>query len=89
MALTIFAILWMIRKRLVNPGMMLSVYLIFNGLERFAIEQIRVNPPYNFLGIEATQAELIAITLTLGGVVGLMTCLKRTKVLDSDYSLST
>ena len=89
MALTIFAILWIIRKRLVKPGVMLSVYLIFNGIERFAIEQIRVNPPYNFLGIEATQAELIAMTLTLGGVLGLITCLRRTKVLDSDYSLST
>jgi prolipoprotein diacylglyceryltransferase len=89
MALTIFGILWIIRKRLVNPGVMLSVYLIFNGIERFAIEQIRVNPPYTFFGLEATQAELIAITLTLSGVIGLFTCLKRTKVLDSDYSLST
>ncbi|MGB0645795.1 MAG: prolipoprotein diacylglyceryl transferase [Bradymonadia bacterium] len=89
MAVTIFAILWSIRKRIHRPGVMFSAYLILNGIERYLIEQIRVNPPYTFFGIEATQAELIAMTLTLLGIIGLIVCLKRDQVLDSDYNLST
>ena len=68
---------------------MFSAYLILNGIERYLIEQIRVNPPYTFFGIEATQAELIAMTLTLLGIIGVIVCLRRNQVLDSDYNLST
>ena len=89
MAVTIFGILWSIRTRIQRPGVMFSAYLILNGIERYLIEQIRVNPPYTFFGIEATQAELIAMTLTLLGIIGVIVCLRRNQVLDSDYNLST
>ena len=44
MAIGIFVILWSIRKRINIPGILFSIYLIFNGMERFLIEFIRVNP---------------------------------------------
>lgn len=41
------------------------------GLERLVIEQIRVNPLFDFGGVHATQAELIAVGLTVAGLAGL------------------
>ena len=79
MCLAIFAILWAIRTRMKKPGTLFGIYLMFNGLERFVIEKIRVNPPYKFLGIEATQAELIATALFIGGLVTLIVSLRKTK----------
>ena len=77
MCLGIFGILWGLRRRFKKPGVLFGIYLMFNGLERFLIEKIRVNPPYKFLGIEATQAELISTSLFLAGLVTLVICLKR------------
>jgi len=71
MALTIFAILWVIRKRITVPGVMFSLYLAFNGIERFFIEKIRINPDYHFLGIEATQAEIISVAMFIFGILGM------------------
>ncbi len=68
--LAIFALLWSIRKKLNAPGLMFSVYLIFNGIERFSIEQIRVNATIPFLGMEVTQAQIISTCLVLIGIVG-------------------
>jgi prolipoprotein diacylglyceryl transferase len=68
----IFAILWMIRKRLSVPGHLFCVYLILNGIERFFIEKIRINPVYHFAGLRLTQAEIIAILLIILGAVGLV-----------------
>ena len=79
MSFAIFGFLWAIRKRIKIPGVLFSIYLMFNGIERFLIEKIRVNPPYTFFGIEATQAELIALTLFLGGCVGLFVFVQRSK----------
>jgi prolipoprotein diacylglyceryltransferase len=47
---------------------MFSLYLILNGLERFAIEKIRVNVKMDLFGINPTQAELIASFLMLAGL---------------------
>jgi prolipoprotein diacylglyceryltransferase len=41
--------------------------MIFNGLERFFIEKIRVNTKYDFI-FNPTQAELISFALILGGI---------------------
>jgi prolipoprotein diacylglyceryltransferase len=71
MATVIFAILWSLRKKITIPGIIFSLYLVLNGIERFLIEKIRINPDYHFFGIEATQAELIAVLLFLSGVFGL------------------
>ncbi len=69
MALLIFAGLWIFRKRLPFWGQMSGLYLIFNGLERFLIEKIRVNTFYNIFGAQITQAELISTVMVLGGIV--------------------
>jgi phosphatidylglycerol:prolipoprotein diacylglycerol transferase len=70
MAFAIGAFLWAIRKRITHlPGMLFSVYLALNGVERFCIEFIRVNDRYNLLGVELSQAQIIAIGFVLGGVV--------------------
>lgn len=70
MGILIFLILWAIRKFFKRPGLMFSVYLIFNGLERFFIEQFRVNSEYNILG-GVTQAEIIAFSLIALGLLGI------------------
>ena len=70
MATTLGAILWGIRKKVVIPGMLFFIYLIMNGMERFAIEQIRINEEYNIFGLLLTQAEIIALSLILIGIVG-------------------
>lgn len=70
MGFIIFGILWAIRKKINAPGVMLSLYLIFNGVERLLIEQIRINPKYHVFGLEATQAEIIAVLFLLFGLLG-------------------
>ncbi|MBE0651250.1 MAG: prolipoprotein diacylglyceryl transferase [Bacteroidales bacterium] len=70
MAVILFAILWTIRKKISTPGVLFFVYLIFNGTERFLIEHIRVTHRYVFMGIHASQAELISPVLVLIGIVG-------------------
>lgn len=63
MAFTIGLILWSLRKRLTPwPGLLFAIYLLFNGLERFLIEGIRVNDRHEGLG-GFTQAEFIALIL--------------------------
>lgn len=69
MAFTIAAILWGLRKRLTAmPGMLFALYVVFNGIERFSIESIRVNDEHAVLG-GLTQAEFIAICLILIGML--------------------
>ncbi len=67
MAVVIFGVLWALRRRLQVAGQTFALYLIFNGLERFLIEQIRVNAKMHALGLTFTQAELIAVLTFLGG----------------------
>jgi prolipoprotein diacylglyceryltransferase len=66
--LLLFGVLWAIRKRIKVAGSLFAIYLILNGMERFTIEQIRVNNRMNFLGMEPSQAEIIAVVLTLIGI---------------------
>ncbi len=73
MTLTIFAILWALRKRINVAGLLFFIYLFLNGLERFWIEKIRVNPQYQRFGLEFSQAEVIASMFMLVGlIVGLI-----------------
>lgn len=68
MAFTIGGILWGLRKKTQRvPGVLFALYLMFNGIERFAIEKIRVNDDYSVLGTSLTQAEMIATLLFLIG----------------------
>lgn len=73
MASVLFLLMWIIRKKISIPGMLFSLYLIVAGLERFLIEQIRINP--NWLG-DFTQAEIISLCLIISGS-GIMFYLKK------------
>lgn len=65
----LFLFLWFIRKRVKIAGVISAIYLILNGLERFAIEKIRVNYHYNVLGFSLSQAEIIALLIVLSGIL--------------------
>jgi phosphatidylglycerol---prolipoprotein diacylglyceryl transferase len=72
LCIALFFVLWSVRKKLSLPGTVFSLYLLLNGIERFAIEQIRVNNKFMFLGMNLTQAEIIASCLILLGVTGII-----------------
>ena len=67
----LFILLWSLRKRIHALGVMFSLYLFVSGIERITIEQIRVNTKLNILGIEATQAEIIAVLFIIIGIAGM------------------
>lgn len=67
----LFAVLWSFRKKIVSPGFMFSAYLLLNGIERFLIEQIRVNSKYQLAGLSFTQAQLISFLLIILGLAGI------------------
>jgi phosphatidylglycerol:prolipoprotein diacylglycerol transferase len=69
MSLLIFGILWRIRKRFDTPLSIFGIYLMFNGVERFLIEQIRVNSKYHWGFINPTQAEIISVCIFFAGVL--------------------
>lgn len=64
----LFFLMWGLRKRFKVPGTLFGFYLVLNGTERFFIEKIRVNNKMVLLGIEMTQAELIAFFLIVSGI---------------------
>jgi prolipoprotein diacylglyceryltransferase len=68
-ALIIFFILWKIKDKIKTPGIMFGMYLIFNGIERFSIELIRVNTKYTIGSLSFTQAELISSILFISGIL--------------------
>ena len=68
MALLIFGFFWFMRKRWTVPGMVVAWYLVLGGLERLAIEQVRINNEYPIFG-GVTQAEIISTIMILAGIV--------------------
>ncbi len=71
-AVLLFGVLWALRKHPFRTGWLFSLYLVFNGVERFFIEKIRVTAEYQLLGLTPTQAEMISVLLFAAGVVGLV-----------------
>ena len=69
MSFGLFAFIWGIRKKITIPWIMFSLYVLFTGLERLLIEQIRVNEPYE-TGIFAgfNQAQVISTMLIVLGI---------------------
>ncbi len=67
-----FLFLWAIRKKIKIAGVMFSLYLLLNGVERFLVETIRVNSTYSIFGLHPTQAELISALLVIAGITGLI-----------------
>lgn len=78
MSIIIFLILWLIRKHIRISGVLFFIYLIFNGIERFLIEKIRINTEYNLFG-GVTQAEIISLSLILTGIIGIIYLYKSNK----------
>lgn len=66
--LLIFGILMAVRKKFKYPMQLFGLYLIFNGLERFLVEKIRVNYKYDWGFIHPSQAEIISTILILIGI---------------------
>jgi prolipoprotein diacylglyceryltransferase len=79
MSLSIFGLLWGIRKRIHTPGLMFSIYLVLNGMERFLIESIRVNTTYTIFDKHITQAQLISSALMIIGSVSIVYLLQNKK----------
>lgn len=67
--LFLFGMLWLLRKRIHTAGILFSIYLIFNGIERFLIEKIRIDSEYNILGFFIKQAEIISLLLIMTGTL--------------------
>jgi len=67
--LIIFAVLWIIRHKVAYHGIVFTVYLILTGMERFLLEMIRVNDDYSIAGLSLSQAQYIAMTLFIIGVI--------------------
>lgn len=74
MTALLFGALWLVRKHPYRAGWLCSLYLVMNGLERFLIEIIRVNPIV-FAGL--SQSQLIALGLVAAGLVGLALTTRR------------
>jgi prolipoprotein diacylglyceryl transferase len=80
-ALILFLLLWKLRTKLKIAGQLFFVYLIFNGVERFFIEKIRVNAFYDILGFSITQAEIIAVLFVIIGVIGVLWLKNKNKLI--------
>jgi phosphatidylglycerol:prolipoprotein diacylglycerol transferase len=89
MGLACFAVLWMLRKHPHKAGWLFSVYLLLAGLERLLIEQIRVNPVFQFGPIHGTQAEMVATVLAVCGAVGIAALRRRSAVALADPPVGT
>jgi prolipoprotein diacylglyceryltransferase len=76
----LFVVLLAARSKIKLPGGLFCLYLVFNGMERFAIEKIRVNTKYEGLPFQPTQAELISLGLVVLGVVLYFVCRKKAAV---------
>ncbi|NOT37401.1 MAG: hypothetical protein HOP11_08495 [Saprospiraceae bacterium] len=70
LAFMIFGILWMLRTRIPYAGVLFFIYVFLNGVERFFIEMIRVNPRYDILGFHPSLSQGIAMLLIITGITG-------------------
>jgi phosphatidylglycerol:prolipoprotein diacylglycerol transferase len=59
--LILFAALWSLRSRISRPGLLFAIFALINGIERFTIEFIRINPRYSIAGCNLSQAQIIAL----------------------------
>jgi len=71
LCLFLFGTLWIFRNRIRRPGLMFFLFITLNGLERFFMEHIKLNPVYCFGGICLTQAQYIAMLFIIAGIAGL------------------
>ena len=69
-AIIAFSFLWMLRRRFKTPGRLFFTYLILSSFARFWVESIRVNPRYEILGLDWSQAQWISVILFIVGIIG-------------------
>jgi phosphatidylglycerol---prolipoprotein diacylglyceryl transferase len=69
MGVTLALVLWSLRKHPFLGGWLFSMYFVLAGVQRFLIEQIRVNNVYDIFGMQVTQAEMIAVGFVIIGSV--------------------
>jgi phosphatidylglycerol:prolipoprotein diacylglycerol transferase len=74
-ALLLFGVLHRCRLVHARPGYLFSLYLLLAGFERLLIEKIRINPRHEWLGISATQAEVVSVVLIVTGALGVVVAL--------------
>ncbi len=67
MSLIAFYFLWRRRVGYKIPGMVLAVYLVLAGIERFLIEPLRVNFRYDWGFIHPSQAQIISVIMIVAG----------------------
>ncbi len=70
MSFAILGLLWFLRTRIKIAGLLFFIFLFFNGLERFFIEGIRVNPRYELLGLGWSLSQWIALMFMIAGIIG-------------------
>src|SRR5258708_17573758 len=75
--LLFFAALWTLRSRLRRPGLLFAIFALLNGLERFTIEFIRINPKYTIGSWNLSQAQIIAIGWMIAGLIALSFSLRK------------
>jgi prolipoprotein diacylglyceryltransferase len=81
MVSALFLILWAVRKRITfHFGSMTGLFMIFNGIERFLIEFIRVNTKYKFLGMNLSQAQYISIGMIIAGIIIMIWAMNQAKL---------
>jgi len=68
MMVIFFLIFWALRKRIKIWGILFSMYLVVNGVERFMIERIRVNERYEG-AFDFSQAQMVSIGFILAGLI--------------------
>ncbi|HTL83037.1 MAG TPA: prolipoprotein diacylglyceryl transferase family protein, partial [Bacteroidia bacterium] len=79
--IALFFVFWFyVRKKVSSPGMLFSIYLVANGVERFFIELIRVDTTlFHISSFRVVQAQFIATILVLLGVTGIWWTKKNAK----------
>jgi phosphatidylglycerol:prolipoprotein diacylglycerol transferase len=74
MCVAVFAILWMLRKRLTyQPFLLFCTFMMLIGIQRYSIEQLRDlsgRDLYHIFGMAFRQSEIISIVLFLTGLIG-------------------
>ncbi len=65
-------ILFLLRRKITKPTLLFSIYLIAAGISRFFIEKIRINPTYEILNFNISQAQIIAICSIFLGISGII-----------------
>ena len=69
-ALICFFFLWTFRTKFKTPGRLFFTYLVLSSFARFWVESIRVNPRYELLGLDWSQAQWISVVLFVTGIIG-------------------